>query len=184
MKIWKPISAMACLVLVGAIILAQGHEQKPLPKQPAESPSVTVAEVAEVGAKVEHAIRKVILAGPPAPSKASPTEARVAIRSEIVAEFYRLFSLAKPQFKYTPRPVRFDSALITISRADPNREALETLIRFGCVGRVGPLCTGTGDGLTPAEFGDALGYLVARISDLTHTPSARWSPYMFNYRDN
>jgi hypothetical protein len=28
------------------------------------------------------------------------------------------------------------------------------------------------------EFGDALGFLLLRLAELTHTPSSKWSPYM------
>lgn len=143
---------------------------------------VTVAEVYATVDRLETAIRKVVLR-----EKATYTPRKVgadrpATRPEIIAEFYRLYLSAKPKFKFTPRPVPYNAKLFTIS--SEAREPLEKLVKTGFIGKVAPVATGTGPGLTIEEYGDALGFFMARIGDLTHTPSSKWSPYMFNHRDD
>jgi hypothetical protein len=143
--------------------------------RPANNAPVTEAEVALSVARMEQAIQSVlrITAMPKRPIRASN---QVATREHIVREFDRLFELARPHFKFTPNQVRFDATMLNIGAAE--RPALEKLIGWGAVAKVGPLATSPTPGLTPREYGDALGFMLLRIADLTHTPSSRWSPYL------
>lgn len=96
-------------------------------------------------------------------------------RAEVVSEFHRIFDMAKPEFKFSPRKLTYDSSLLTIK--DPSAKSkLQSLIAWGCVDRVGPLATSSKDTLGVLEFGDAVGFLLSRVAQLTHTPDPRFSP--------
>lgn len=160
--------------------LSSGAPKKPI--QAAPGP-VTIGELHATIEKLEIAIRRVVLANNQPPVGHNLAAERPATRTEIISEFYRLFQLAKPNFKFTPRFVALQVKSITIPAEDPMRKPLETMIKFGFIGKVAPLTSADGPNLSVAEYGDALGFFLARIGDLTHTPSAKWSPYMFNHRE-
>jgi hypothetical protein len=58
----------------------------------------------------------------------------------------------------------------------PQRDNLEMLVRMGAVAKIGPLATGPGNVLTVPEFGDAIGFFLARMAQMTHLPSSKWTP--------
>lgn len=105
--------------------------------------------------------------------------AGVLTRTELVAEFDRVFEAAKPYFKYTPRPVKYDAGVFSIKDGDA-RKKLDKLVTWGCVARIGPLATAPKDEMALAEFGDAVGFLLVRLAELTHTPSSKWTPAMMH----
>jgi len=188
MKTWTLLAA-SMAILAAAMAGGQGEEKAKLstgakkPAQAAASGPVTIGEVHATIEKLEVAIRRVVLSSTQAPLSHNTAENRPATRSEVIGEFWRLYQLAKPNFKFTPRPVALQASSLTVPPADEMRKPLETLIKHGFVGKVSPLAAGTGPNMTLEDYGDALGFFLARIGDLTHTPSARWSPYMFNHRD-
>jgi len=95
-------------------------------------------------------------------------------REQVVAAFMRQFDAISPEFKFTPNPVVFDSTVLKIAK--PQRPSLERLIRFGCIGKVAPLATGPKDTLTVADFGDAVGFFMSRVAQLTYMPDPKWTP--------
>lgn len=101
-----------------------------------------------------------------------------ATREDIVNAFNKLFEQAKPSIKFTPKFVKYDPALLVIDKSKPERARLEKLIQWQFIAKVGPIAAGKSKTITLAEFGDALGFVTLRIADLTHLPSARWSPYL------
>lgn len=103
----------------------------------------------------------------------------VLTRTELVKEFDRVFETAKPYFKFAPRPVKFDARVFSVKDADA-RKKLDKLVLWGCVARIGPVATAPKDELALAEFGDAVGFLLVRIAELTHTPSSKWTPAMMH----
>lgn len=108
-----------------------------------------------------------------APSKLASGGSSVT-RAEVVAEFARLYAALGPQVKLTPMPVKFDTARLKISsEAKPN---LLKLVRLGAVAPYGPLAAKSKDWLNVEEFGDALGFFIARMAEVTHMPSRKWSP--------
>lgn len=114
-------------------------------------------------------------------STATPTfkgSSNVASREQIVASLAELYRVIEPKIVVTPPPTRFDPAVITLK--NQARIDAETLIKLGFVDRVGPLVAGKSPGLTPREFGDALGYFLARVADVTHTPSSKYSPALMH----
>jgi len=97
-------------------------------------------------------------------------------REAIVASFAALVNVASPKIKLEPMPVSFDAKRVKLGGSA--KSSILTLIRDGYVAPFGPLATNKANELSAAEFGDALGHLLLRISDLTHTPSTRWSPML------
>jgi len=98
-----------------------------------------------------------------------------ATRLQIVKSLYRLYLSAKPKFKFTPKPVVFNPKRISIK--DPAaHQYLEKLITLGLVAPVGPLAAGPTTSLSIDHFGDALGFFLTRIAELTHMPDNKWSP--------
>jgi hypothetical protein len=144
------------------------------PAGEAQAP-VTQAEAAAAMDRAEAIVRRVLGLPEAALRPAPPASDAPATRSGIVRDFGRLFRLAEPRFVFTPRPQRFDAARLRRLPAASDQAQLERLVRWGAVAPYGPLATNPG-GLSPEEFGDALGFLVARIAELTHTPDARFSP--------
>lgn len=99
-----------------------------------------------------------------------------ASREEVLDQFARLFRSVSPKFRIKPRPVPFPAREARIAkRALPT---LRTLVEWGCVAPVGPLATGPAATLTLSEYGDALGFFLARLAELTHTPSRKFTPYL------
>ena len=101
---------------------------------------------------------------------------RPATRTEIVLELDRIFRSASPNFRFTPAPTKYDPALFRIDASQ--RPALARLVTVGCVAKIGPLAVGPTSGLTPKEFGDALGMFMARLAQMSHLPSPKWTPML------
>lgn len=140
----------------------------------AQTAPVTRGEVHAATARLEALVREVLrLPAGAAPAPAKPDE--VATRTEVTQALARLFRVAEPKFVYTPRPQKFDAGRVRKLPVAADQATLERLIRWGCVAPYGPLATNAA-GLTPKELGDALGFCVARLAELTHTPSSKFSP--------
>jgi hypothetical protein len=136
--------------------------------------SVTHDEAYKTFVRVEEILRDVTGADAPATSTKFQTgSAAPATRAQIVEEFSRLYDMVRPRARLTPRPVPVDEAVLQMD--GPQRNALIRLIRLGAVATHGPLATGPQDGLEPKEFGDAIGFFIARMGEITHMPS-RFSP--------
>jgi hypothetical protein len=184
--LWLAMGAM-----VGTAVCGQGGEKQGLARTKAgervaqsanfDTSPVTLAEVHATGDRLERAIRRIVFEeADPKTSRATP-EDRAAKRHEIVAEFWRLYRLAEPGFKFTPRPTQYDPARLTVEAGHEMRKPLETMLKQGFLGKVAPIPAGKEETITIAEYGDALGFFMARMSELTHTPNTRWSPYLFGH---
>lgn len=171
-------------VLAVLLVGFSGHAQektglsspKPKPRTDLSKSILTKKDMAEAVTKIDKAISKVLNQRPlslPAETSAAP-----ATREDVIRIFDRLFEKFKPAFKFTPRFVKYDPAVLTIPKNKPERAMLEKLIRWQFVAKVGPIAAGNKNTLTLEEFGDALGFFTLRVADLTHLPSARWSPYL------
>ena len=161
-----------------SISLGQGEgkmEKREAPKVNAVSP-VTELEASKVLVRLEKAVYKLL--GKPIPASVPGGTAKPAPREMVLEKFSELFDVAKPKFKVTPKKIKFNPSVLTISKASPLRAKVEKMIAFGCVGKVGPFVTSDKPSFTPMQMGDAVGLFMARIADLTHTPSSRYSPYM------
>ncbi len=98
-------------------------------------------------------------------------------REAVILELDSTFEGIHPQFKFTPPRVGFDPKRFTITTS-PEKEKLAKLVGWGAVAKVGPLAAGKSHTLTPQQFGDAVGFFMVRIADLTHVPYSRWTPYL------
>lgn len=163
------------LLIAGLILLGQEkHTPKPLP--PNAKSAVTVGEVNQVMSKVEAATRRILKLGGATAKPA--TGAKAATRAEVINAYYSVYELARPKFRIAPNPIAYDVKVFSVS--GESLKKLEVLVRQGFVGKVGPLATSKQSGLSLQEFGDSLGLFVARLADLTHTPSRQWSPYLWD----
>jgi hypothetical protein len=151
------------------------HRKKP-PVASAASGAVTEAEARAVFAKVARAFRSITDRGIQGPPSAIGNSSMPVTRSLVLQEMNRLYLWTKPYFKFTPKNTYYDPSLFTIHTGNPLRPTLEMLVRQGFVGRVSPLATSNVETLTVPQFGDAVGIFVARTADLTHMPSAKYSP--------
>ncbi len=160
----------------GALAQNEGRAtRRPLGNQ--SGTPVRISEVNFTINKYEKVIRKVL--GMPGSSAAiASKDTKPASRALILSGLNRLFEMTKPEFKITPRETKLDGNHFAIPRGAQNRGVLEKLVKWGFVGKVSPLATSKSDTLTLAEFGDTMGYFLMRVADLTHTPSAKWSPYL------
>lgn len=162
------------LVCLGSV--AMGSAQDSIKKRSVAqiSGAVTQTEVAQVFARVEKTLFRLTKLDKTLPPMAKANAP--ANRSQILARMALVVDAVKSEFRFTPKRVNFDGTLISVK--SPSRAQVERLIAWGFVSKTGPLVTGTQETMTPAEFGDALGMFIARMADLTHTPSSKWSPYM------
>lgn len=172
---------IACIT--AAVAQTTGGSGEPARAQPrpgaaASTDPVTRSEARAVFTRIDEVVRRVIVRKPGPGVSSIPAGTAPVTRSEVVREMNRLFDLVQEQVVFTPRPIQFDREPITILETDPQRAALEKLIRWGFVGRVAPLATSNEATLSINVFGDALALFVARLCEVTHTPSAKFSPWM------
>lgn len=154
--------------------LGKGTRKAP-PSPQAAAEYVSSSEVGAVFRRVRAVMSKVLFGKPYVESR-SPRMIRVATRADILKEMHRTFEMARPAFKFTPNAMSFDSQILAVPSNHAQRKDLEFMLRWGCIDRYGPLATSKKQGFTLEEFGDSVGYLIARLSDLTHTPSSKYSP--------
>jgi len=170
---------MLALLTVTVVAFAQvptGEiKAKPyVPRKIVMSPQpVTKTEAGKVFAQAGSAIAKVM------PTLKAPSErlagTKPVTREEVIGQFDKLFQMAKPEFKFTPKKVSYDATLLTIK--DPAARAkLQNLIAWGCVDKVGYLATANKGTLGVTEFGDSVGFLLSRLAELTHMPDPEFTP--------
>jgi hypothetical protein len=148
--------------------------QKPSAAAAADVKPVTAREARETFLRVEDLLRKVN--GKPLGMPTIAAADRPVTRVEVVSEMARLYKAAEPIFKFTPAPVPHDKSKFKIDAAVA--PALDRLVTRGCVARIGPLAVGPGPGLTPKQFGDAVGFFTSRVQQMVHLPSAKWTPML------
>jgi hypothetical protein len=136
---------------------------------------VTKAEAAAVFAKAEQVMRSVVHYTAATPVFAPGSG--VATREQILRHLESLRAAIQPKFKYTLPRQPTNPSVITFK--DPALKQLaEKLETLGFVDRYGPLVTSNAEGVLPEDFGDAIGYFMARIADMTHTPSTKFTPFL------
>lgn len=138
----------------------------------AQDDLVTSAEMSKALGRVQVALSKSSgVAFKPIPAGS----AKPATRKEIVKVLNDMFEAAKPKFVFTPRPYRTVDEPVLKANDPATAKTIKKLARFGAMAPVGPLAVGPKDGLTPEQFGDAVGMVVLQIAALTHTPSPKWT---------
>ena len=144
-----------------------------VPAQSADT--VTQRDAAAVFAKAEQMIRSTLQLKTSLPPFAA-SDAGLT-RDQVIGRFAQIVSLVTPKFVFnSPRLATFPS-LMTFKDAHVRLQA-DNLAASGFVDRVGPLLTSKEPGMTASEFGDALGYFLCRVAEMTHTPSSKYSPYL------
>jgi len=143
---------------------------------------VTREEAKAALTKVRQIIYRVVLKKN-APNNALNVMSPICSRKELVEVLFSWFKATENEFKVTPVSVQYEPAQMSIPLGDATRPKLEKLVAWGFIGRVDPLATSAKQGLTAAEFGDAVGYFLCRLSDLTHTPSNKFSPALMGPGD-
>jgi len=137
---------------------------------------VTRAEASTVFAQARKAIKTARI-GNTAPKSTIPGDGQPVTRDEVIVEMAKIFEASKKSFKLVPSLISFDPAVLKAGSAAA-KGSLSKLVAWGFIAPVGPLATGPKPTLSIREFGDALGFFIARLSDVTHMPSTRWSPYL------
>jgi hypothetical protein len=165
------------LIVFFAATLVVGQDTGEFKKPTMKPVKVTSAPVTRAEArKVLDRAWMVLAKGLKMPA-ASPLKlvgsAAPVTKNEILAEFSLLANASAKHFKRNPRPSNYDATRL---RSDAESAQLKFLVAKGMVMPLGPLVTGKNGTLTTAEFGDAVGVLIARLADLCHLPSTQYSP--------
>jgi hypothetical protein len=130
--------------------------------------------------EVDIAISRVLKLPSPKTQRPKTSTTELAKRDSIIQELNRIFERTKSNFKVTPHPIPFDTKAISLPKESTQRANLEKLIRWGFIHRVSPIATSENDSLTLSEFGNLMGQFVARLAELTHKPSPKWSPFIMD----
>lgn len=138
---------------------------------------VTQGEVRGTLLTTEKHFRTVLKMPPPKPSGKMLGDGDPTTRTFIIQRFAVFVETFRPKFKIRPRPLSVDLKRLG-SFPEPVRNKLVALIRGGFVAPFGPLATGKEERMTLKEYGDALGFLITRIAEVTHMPSPKFSPYL------
>lgn len=169
-------------VIAVAILTQDGQEAKTSLKKPKPALSangagskepVTLSEARTVFVRARGVISEVLGKKLASPKLAEGKE--VAKREVLIAEFGRLLNEISPSFKTIPNPVQFDPKRFKLSVSTVVPVA-EKLVSLGAVAPFGALVSGPSAGLSPRDFGDSLGFFLARMAQLTHTPTGKWTP--------
>lgn len=175
MKSFWTTSTLSVLALVS---LASGqqegvHKHTPRAVQTTNAP-VSQSEARTVFVKVESLMRKSLDLPAAKPGVGIPQSSAAVKRSQVVAEFARIYQVVRPKVKLTPRDTAFDPKVVKLTDAKQKANLL-ALIKMGAVARIGPLSVGPTDSLTVPEFGDAVGFFISRMAFMTHLPSSDWT---------
>lgn len=176
----KYIVALVAFALIGSAFgqdAAKPTKPKHAPKVvKADSKPVTQAEARATFLKLRKLVAAAAKTTVPAKSGFA-VKTQPATRAQIVEEMYATYVAFQPTLKFKPKPLRVDDKVILI-KDRATKMHLRELIQLGFAGRVSPLVTGPKDTMTVAEFGDAVGFYMARLAQLAHLPSTRWTPML------
>jgi hypothetical protein len=157
---------MRLTTTIGLFLLAVGLYAQGVP--------VTVAEANAAIDKIDSSIRKVLHL--PVPKVSTDLSTKPVTRAQVLARLDAMFEAYKPKFLMTPRPFRSEPELAKRHNADQATLArIDKLSRWGVIGPVGPLVTGS-QTLTVEQLGDALGYFLSQIAALTRFADPKWTP--------
>ncbi len=174
--------SFAPLVLVVLALTTSGlaqdrpvRKKKPISTSVSSQSPVTQAEAEATFTKVGSVYLSLLHLNPPKFNVKSP--AIPVTRSDVILMLSKLYQIAEPKFIVTPTPVKVDMPRVKVDSPAAKSECLK-LIQKGCVANYSRLATGPGTTLTVYEFGDAVGIFLARIAEMTHMPSSKWTPYL------
>ncbi len=165
---------VAVVAISGCLALGQTESLPRRKVANAGNAPLTMTEASVAFTRVEKVLGRVV--GIPLSLPKLPSGNLPARRSDVIARMDRIFELCRPQFKFTPKKVRFDPKILGLPANHPQRAPLERLIRWGCVGKATPFAVSKSEVLAAGEFGDAIGNFLLRIADVTHRPDPNFSP--------
>jgi hypothetical protein len=189
MKMRKQVLTLSlCLVCVAAVSLGFSQslgksspsdgglkKSKSVPPRVADNRPVTFQEASEVFSRAEKTISSALGIKGHQASQKTPLPNKPVSRNFVIERMADLLTVVKPKVRLTPAPVTYDKTVLKLD--DPKLLAtLNKLVKLGAVAKLGPLATGPGNTLTPAQFGDAVGFFMARIGQITNLPSNKWTP--------
>jgi hypothetical protein len=146
-------------------------------QQSPETRPVGRKEAALGAAKVAAVLSRRHGANLPAPAWPSSGDLK---RTEALALLSAWHEALQPRLRLHVRGIRLDLDQLRKGLPEPVAKKAEGLVRAGFLAPVGPLVTGPSEGLTPIEFGDALGFFTARLerqtaeADPEYTPGMMW----------
>jgi hypothetical protein len=178
------------MTFLALAVIGIAHGQDPAPPKPRRMTPITAPganiKVSRSDARLTILKMQKMLC---ADTGASDNGSKVAIppgdayvtRHEVIQEFGRLFTLYQPRFKFTPPKVKYDVAMLSVGAGD--KPIVEKLIQWGFVAKQGPIASALTPTLTVHQFGDAVGFFVARTESLSSLPPSHWTPYLNGGRE-
>ncbi|MBI1333306.1 MAG: hypothetical protein GC165_10555 [Armatimonadetes bacterium] len=178
----KYLAILVSLLLCG-LAFGQGDDsgvKDPKMKQPkvikATTAPVTHAEAQKTFDKMWAAMAKGLKVKGSNPV-ALASDAKPITKNEVLAAMQKVVDQVTPMFKRSATPAAFVPARF---RKDFDQTAFTKLVKDGFVMPYGPLVTGSNETVSTHDFGDAVGTLMVRISDLVHLPSRKYSPALMD----
>jgi hypothetical protein len=171
------IAFVAVSLMLGSVAFGQGKTQDDIKMKQrkdikSSSAPVTRAEAVVVFEKTWKSLVTGLKVKGPNPVRLANDSAPIS-KNEILASLKSIVTKVQPMFKRSASPVTFTSGRL---RKDFDRANFLKLIKDGFVMPVGPLVVGKNGPVSTYEFGDSVGVLLIRISDLVHMPSRQFSP--------
>jgi len=172
---------LAVILGTSVALAGQGTGEKPKVKKTNvagvdQNSPVSKAEAAAVFARARKAIAASRIALVTPKSGIAVGNGPVT-REEVILEMNRILQGSRKSIKFIPMLTNYDAKRFKVGSASA-KSALAKLVAWGFVAPVGPLASGPKPGLTVAQFGDSIGFFMARLADVTHMPSPKWSPYL------
>jgi hypothetical protein len=172
---------LAVVLSLSFAFAGQGSGEKPKIKKTNvsgvdQNSPVSKTEAAAVFARARKAIASARIAAVTPKSGIAIGNGPVT-REEVILEMNRILQGSRKSIKFVPMLTSYDAKRFKVASSSA-RSALTRLVAWGFVAPVGPLAGGPKPGLTVAQFGDAVGFFMARLADVTHMPSPKWSPYL------
>ena len=167
------------LFLIVILACAQGGESLKKIHKPAvkttNSP-VTVAEASVTLKKMVALINKELHLSLVAKSLSGSSLSPVQ-RADVVESLGAIYRGIEPKFTNSPRKTQVEMARLVVDRPSDKKNAV-LLVEKGFIAPLGALVTGKKKTVTVPEFGDAIGYFLARTAECSYMPSVKWTPIL------
>ncbi|MBS1705074.1 MAG: hypothetical protein JST40_04315 [Armatimonadetes bacterium] len=137
--------------------------------------TVTLSDFFTATTRLESAITKVLKVKATERSNTKQLSSLVTC-DDLARELYRMKQFTKSAWTVTPNKKKLD-AKFPIKTSKEVSPLAVALIEDGFAPTFGPLTDmGPSEPLTITQIGEALGYFMARLAEITHVPSQKFSP--------